>query len=161
MEIILKTILTGIGATIIMDIWAWLLRKLFKVQGLNYAFLGRWIGHLFKGKFNHHPIMASEPIPGELALGWMAHYGIGITFSILLVMLWGPEWLASPQILPALIIGIGTTVAPFFLMQPAMGMGIAAARTPKPAIARLKSLMTHTIYGIGLYLAAQLLTFLP
>ncbi|MBV8251678.1 MAG: DUF2938 domain-containing protein [Chitinophaga sp.] len=161
MEIILKTILTGIGATLIMDIWAWLLRKLFNIQGLNYAFVGRWIGHIFKGKFTHNPIMASAPIPGELTLGWMAHYGIGITFSILLVMLWGPEWLVSPTILPALIIGIGTTAAPFFLMQPGMGLGIAASRTPKPGIARGKSLMAHTVYGIGLYLAALLLTLLP
>ena len=62
-----------------------------------------------------------------------------------------------PAILPAILIGIVTVVAPFFIMQPGMGLGIAASKTPKPNIARIRSLLTHFIYGIGLYLSALLL----
>jgi Protein of unknown function (DUF2938) len=43
--------------------------------------------------------------------------------------------------------------APFLLMQPGMGAGIAASRTPRPAAARLHSLVTHGIFGLGLYAA--------
>jgi nitrous oxidase accessory protein NosD len=39
-------------------------------------------------------------------------------------------------------------------MQPGMGAGIAASRTPKPAVARINSLLTHATFGLGLYLAA-------
>jgi hypothetical protein len=39
-------------------------------------------------------------------------------------------------------------------MQPALGLGVASSKTPNPQQARLKSLATHTVFGIGLYLAA-------
>ena len=35
-----------------------------------------------------------------------------------------------------------------------MGAGIAASKTTKPNQARLKSVVSHTVYGIGLYGAA-------
>ncbi|WP_078666922.1 DUF2938 family protein [Chitinophaga eiseniae] len=63
-----------------------------------------------------------------------------------------------PTIGPPLAIGILTTVAPWFMMQPAFGFGVAASKTPNSAVARMRSLKTHTVYGIGLYLAALLLS---
>ncbi|MDQ3427283.1 MAG: DUF2938 domain-containing protein, partial [Gemmatimonadota bacterium] len=53
-----------------------------------------------------------------------------------------------------LLYGIGTVVCPLFIMQPAFGLGIAASRTPNPTQARLKSLVTHTVFGAGLYVCA-------
>jgi hypothetical protein len=46
---------------------------------------------------------------------------------------------------------------PFFVMQPAMGAGIAASRTPTPWRNRLRSLATHAVFGCGLYLSAAAL----
>ncbi|MGB3007289.1 MAG: DUF2938 family protein, partial [Chitinophagaceae bacterium] len=88
---------------------------------------------------------------------WTVHYFIGITFAALLIFLWGIEWTKHPEILPAIFIGIVTVVAPFFILQPGMGLGIAASKTPNPNMARIKSLLTHFIFGIGLYLSALLL----
>jgi hypothetical protein len=51
------------------------------------------------------------------------------------------------------MIGIGSVAAPFLLMQPGMGVGIAAAHAPKPGAARTRSLITHLTFGIGLYAA--------
>jgi hypothetical protein len=48
-------------------------------------------------------------------------------------------------------------VVPWFTMQPAFGMGIAASRTRTPAAARVKSLTTHAIFGVALFLTAYLL----
>jgi hypothetical protein len=45
--------------------------------------------------------------------------------------------------------------APFLLLQPALGAGIAASRTPRPNVARRRSLVTHLVFGLGLYLAAE------
>jgi hypothetical protein len=45
-------------------------------------------------------------------------------------------------------------------MQPGMGAGIAARRTPRPGAARLQSLVTHAVFGFGLYAAATLVNFL-
>jgi hypothetical protein len=38
-------------------------------------------------------------------------------------------------------------------MQPGMGAGVFASRTPNPVAARLRSLTTHTIFAAGLYAA--------
>jgi hypothetical protein len=54
----------------------------------------------------------------------------------------------------ALVVGVFTVVFPFFLMQPGMGIGIAASKTPNPNVARLRSLTSHAIFGVGLYAAA-------
>src|SRR5581483_3561293 len=102
-------------------------------------------------RFVHTPIAAAAKVPGERALGWMAHYAIGILFAWLLVALCGEAWLRRPTVTPALLFGVITVAAPFLIMQPSMGFGIAAARTPKPAVARLRSLATHTVFGVGLY----------
>lgn len=46
-------------------------------------------------------------------------------------------------------------IFPYFLMQPAFGLDFAASKTPKPMQARLKSLMTHTVFGVGLWNCAS------
>ena len=53
-----------------------------------------------------------------------------------------------------LIRSLVTVAAPLFLMQPGMGMGIAASKTPNPNAVRLRSLVTHAVFGAGLYLSA-------
>jgi len=144
----------GIGATGLMDLWNLLLHRAFGIPSLNYCLLGRWIRHMPAGTFRHHSINAAEPRSGECFVGWIAHYGTGVTFAVGFVLLMSGAWLAQPTLLPALLYGVVTVVFPYFIMQPAFGLGIAASRSPKPVPARLKSLGTHTVFGIGLYLSA-------
>ena len=75
-------------------------------------------------------------------------------FALVFVVFTSGDWLARPTVLPALLFGIGTVVFPFFIMQPSFGLGIAASRTPNPRQARLKSLVTHIVFGVGLYVCA-------
>jgi hypothetical protein len=146
-------ILIGTTATAFLDIWSATRTWLSKTPFPNYGLVGRWLAYLSKGKFFHEAIAKSPPIKGERLVGWIAHYLIGIAFATILLAIWGTEWLRHPTLIPALIVGIGSVAAPFLLMQPGMGAGIAARRTPHPATARLRSLTTHTIFGIGLYVA--------
>jgi hypothetical protein len=99
-------------------------------------------------------------MPGERPLGWLAHYVIGIAFAAGLIAVWGSDWLGRPTIGPALAVGLGTIVAPWLVMQPAMGAGIAGSRTPDPTATRLRNLGTHAVYGIGVFLAASALSML-
>ncbi|HEY7640098.1 MAG TPA: DUF2938 family protein, partial [Steroidobacteraceae bacterium] len=117
--------------------------------------VGRWLAYLPRGKFRHDPIARSPAVRGELLLGWTAHYAIGIAYAALLLALYGLGWACRPTLGPALIVGIGTVAAPFLIMQPGMGAGIAASRTPNPTVARFNSLLAHTVFGFGLYLAAR------
>jgi hypothetical protein len=152
-EFILRTFFIGVGATLVMDLWAIILRW-FGIPSLNFAFLGRWLGHLPKGLWMHQNITRAKPIKGELVIGWCAHYSIGLTFAALLLSTVGLDWATSPSLLPALLIGIGTVTAPLLILQPAFGAGIASSKTSKPVFNSMKSVVTHTVYGFGLYLAA-------
>ncbi|MDC9616139.1 DUF2938 domain-containing protein [Xenorhabdus khoisanae] len=157
LEFIVRSVLIGAGATVVMDIWALFLKRCFGIPSLNYVMVGRWLGHIPKGQFCHQSIMQAPPVKGETALGWFAHYLIGILFAGLFLFISDPSWANNPTFIPALLMGIVTVVAPFFIMQPGMGFGVAASKTPAPNTARLRSLMTHTIFGVGLYLSALLL----
>ena len=145
--------LIGIGATAVMDAWLLLLKHL-GVPTLNFAFIGRWVGHLFRGQFAHAAIAKAAPVRGELAWGWLTHYAAGVAFATVLVGIQGADWVRSPTLLPALAVGVCTVAAPLLVMQPAMGSGFAASRTPTPLKNCLRSLANHTVFGFGLYLSA-------
>ena len=156
----IHVILIGAGATLVMDLWALLMKRCFNIPSLNWAMAGRWLGHMPHGRFMHKSIAEASAIPGELAIGWIAHYAVGIIFAVLLMVLMGPQWVYQPSLFPALAFGLITVAFPFFLMQPGMGAGIAASKTPVPNQARLRSIIAHSVFGIGLYLSALLLNFL-
>ena len=153
MDYLVYALVTGVGATVLIDLWAIARRRAFGTPLPNYGLVGRWFAHLARGRFRHESIAASPPVQGERVIGWVAHYVIGVAFAGLLLAVWGLAWVRHPTIGPALLVGIGTVAAPFLVMQPGMGAGVAASRTPRPAAARLQSLITHTIFGLGLYAA--------
>jgi len=153
-------VLTGVGATMFADVWTLVRKRVFAVPLLNFALVGRWVAHMARGRFRHASIAAAPPVRTEAMLGWTVHYLIGIAFAFLLPLFYGSAWLRHPTPAPALIVGIGTVMAPFFVMQPAMGAGIAASRTPRPATARFHSLVLHAMFGLGLYLAARVVSYL-
>ena len=154
---LLRAVAIGIGATAVMDLWLMLLKAL-GLPTLNFALLGRWVGHMPRGRWAHQAIAQAAPVRGETALGWAAHYATGIAFALLLAALAGPAWLRAPSVVPALGFGIGTVLLPFFVMQPAMGAGFVSSRTKTPALNVLKSLSNHTVFGLGLYAAALALS---
>ena len=43
---------------------------------------------------------------------------------------------------------------PLFIMHPSFGLGLAASKAPNPMQARLRSLMNHVVFGVGLYVSA-------
>jgi hypothetical protein len=155
MNVLLKISAIGVGATLILDLWNFLL-GLFGIKSLDYRFVGRWIGNFVNGKFYHSNILMTPPVQNELFIGWAAHYLIGISFSFMLIMVFGNGWLEKPLLLPAILIGLATVIAPLFIMQPALGFGIASSNLPNPIVRVLKSIITHLVYGIGLYLSALL-----
>jgi len=154
MEIPARTLLIGIGATALVDLWAIVRKHLLHVAPPDYALVGRWLGHIANGRIRHASITASAALRGELAFGWAFHYATGAAFAVLLVAIAGPAWLDRPTPGIAIAFGLATVAAPFLIMQPAMGAGIAAARMPDPFTARMRSLVTHGVFGLGLYLAA-------
>jgi hypothetical protein len=155
-----NAILIGAGATAFLDFTSVLRARLFSAPPPNYALVGRWLAHAARGRVLHDAIAKSPPVQGEGAIGWTAHYVIGIAFAGALLIVW-PDWASEPTLVPAMVVGIGSVLAPFLIMQPGMGAGLAASRTPDPNEARLRSLVTHALFGAGLYVAgwARLVAF--
>lgn len=152
----LDALAIGVGATAVMDVWAVALKRFWCIPSLNLAMVGRWLGHLPRGTVTHANIAQAAPVRDEAILGWTAHYVIGVLFAAVLLALAGQEWVRQPTFAPALLAGLVSVAAPFCILQPGMGAGLAASKTPHPGAARLRSLMAHTAFGIGLYLAALL-----
>lgn len=152
--LILGAVLVGVGATVIMALWALMLRRLFGVPTLSYCVVGRWLSMMRRGQFKHANMAAVPKAPAECVIGWVAHYALGVAFALGLVLLAPAGWLEQPTVMPALLFGMGTVVIPFFIMQPSLGMGIAAAKSANPLQARAKSVMTHAVFGFGLYASA-------
>ncbi len=152
--VVASSVVIGVGASLLMDLWNLFLKRAFGIPSLNYCMLGRWISHLPTGKFRHSNIGTAASRPFECAIGWTAHYTIGITFAFLLLLMVSSTWLDRPTLLPPMLVGIATVVFPFFVLQPSIGLGIAASKAPSPMKARLKSLATHTVFGLGMYLTA-------
>src|SRR5678816_1672417 len=149
-------LLLGAGATAVMDAWMLFRTRVLGLPAQSYRLVGRWLAGLARGKFRHVSITASPAVRGELLIGWSAHYLIGVAFAAVLLAIWGLDWARRPTLAPALVVGIATVLAPFLVMQPGMGAGFFASRTPKPGAARLQSVITHTIFGVGLYAAGRM-----
>ncbi len=146
-----QAVVAGVVATALLDLWSLALRRLSGVPSLDWAMAGRWIGHMRHGRFVHASIARAAPVRGERLLGWSLHYATGIVFAATLMRVMGPAWTQAPSFLPCLAMGLATVVMPFLLMQPGMGLGVAASRAPSPGKARLRSLATHAVFGVGLY----------
>ena len=153
---VVPVVLVGIGATAVMDVWLLILARL-SVPTAGFAMVGRWVGHFAQGRFAHAAIAKAAPLPFEHGLGWLTHYLVGIAYAALLVAAVGRGWLVQPTALPALLFGLATVAAPWLVMQPAMGAGFLALKTPTPLKNCLRNLANHTVFGGGLYLAAAAL----
>lgn len=149
-------LLLGLGATALMDLWNLVLLRAFGVPSLDYCLLGRWVRHM-PGRFRHHTIHRAAPKSHECPVGWATHYAIGVSLALSFALGTPAAWFDHPTPARPLAFGIASVVLPFLVLQPALGLGPAAALTPHPGRARVKSLATHTVFGIGLYLAAQVL----
>lgn len=142
----------GIFATVIIDLWALLLKHGFKQQTTDWAMAGRWFANIPRGKFIHRPIAKTQPVNNERLIGWTAHYSIGVIYAWMYVVIITSVLTTQPALTSAIIFGITTVVAPWFIMQPGLGMGIMARNTPNPNVKRLMSLSVHTLFGAALYL---------
>jgi hypothetical protein len=153
----ISAILIGLGATLTFDLWALFLKHAFKITPSNICLVGRWLRYMPEGTFKHSNIVSAPRKSAECMVGWIAHYMIGITFAIVFVVLVGDNWLQHPTLIPAIVFGVVTVLAPFSIMQPSFGLGFAASKMSNPTQARVRSLMNHTAFGIGLYLFAWLI----
>ena len=147
----LAIVLIGVGATAVLDLWLVVLKRLGVPTG-SFALIGRWVAHTARGRLIHASIAKAEPVRNELAVGWVTHYAVGIAFAAVLVVLQGSGWVRQPTFVPAFLTGVATAAMPLFVMQPAMGSGFAASKTPTPLKNCARRIANHAVFGVGMSL---------
>ena len=156
MEAQLQVILVGVIATIVLDLWALVVKHVFHGPTTNWAMVGRWVVHLGRGTVVHRSIGDSDPVANELAIGWTFHYLIGVVYSYMyayVVTFTG----VSLSLTSAITFGLVTVVAAWFMLQPGLGVGVLARLAPRPWLLRALNLTAHFFFGCGLYIGWWLL----
>src|SRR5262245_14080365 len=82
-DIFLKATLVGVGGTIVLDLFGLIMSRVLGMPAPNWAMVGRWFGNMAHGQFVQVAIREAAPVKGELAIGWIAHYAIGIGYGLL------------------------------------------------------------------------------
>jgi Protein of unknown function (DUF2938) len=157
LDFLSRALLLGIFATALLDLWAVLLNRLFGFGLPNWAMVGRWVAHLPSGRLTHDDIGAAPPVNGELKIGWAFHYAVGILFAMTTLLIGGADWAKSPTLPLPMIVGILTVGCGWFILQPALGAGVAASRKPDANRIRVLNILGHIVFGLGLWLAAMIL----
>ncbi|MBI1171803.1 DUF2938 family protein [bacterium] len=154
MHFILHSLITGICATALFDLWGLALHLVFGEPAPAWARGGRWFAYLAQGTVWHEDIGLAAPVAHEEAIGWAGHYVTGVVFAATLLAIWGLDWAHAPTLAPALIVGVVTIGLGWFVMSPGMGGGIAASRAASPWKVRGLGLLAHVVFGFGLYFSA-------
>lgn len=151
-----NAVVSGLVATVLLDLWQRVLKLATGIPPTNWAMVGRWFGHMPSGRFVHGAITEAAPIANELALGWLMHYLIGVLYGLVYVGLIAVLMAGTPSLVNGFVFGLVSVVVPWFLMQPALGLGVMGAKAPKPAIPRYTALTAHCLYGLALYAGSAL-----
>jgi hypothetical protein len=149
-----EVLAVGIVATLATDAWQRLLQTFAGVPAANWALVGRWVAWISRGVFVHRPITATPKVNGEVAIGWAFHYAVGIFYAALYLAIMRFGFNSGPTLASALIYAILLLVAPWFILQPALGLGFIASHTPNPVATRTINVSMHAVFGLALYLSA-------
>jgi FtsH-binding integral membrane protein len=158
MEQVVRALAMGLAATVAIDLWATFANRVLGWPRTNWAMVGRWIGHLPSGQLMHVSIGSSPPVGNESLLGWGFHYLVGCIYALLYLVYINMAHAGRPTLMTAVAFSLTTIVAPWFLMQPALGLGICAARAPRPRLVRLQNVVIHTLFGVTLYYSYRILS---
>ncbi|HUQ11420.1 MAG TPA: DUF2938 family protein, partial [Steroidobacteraceae bacterium] len=119
MNYLIETLIVGLVATAVMDVWGVVRKPLLGLPAADYRLVGRWIAYFARGKFRHESIAKAPALSLEQLIGWAAHYLLGMVFAAGLLAVTRPGWIQRPTLGPALIFGVLTVAVPFLVMQPA------------------------------------------
>ncbi len=155
-ELVVFGAIAGLGATLFADAIA-ILRQGWAMTHGFYCLVGRWVGSLPMRTVFHQDIRASSSVMAEALLGWGAHILIGITYGVCFAILFGPSAFDAPQLWQGLSFGVVTVLVPWLVFQPLFGWGVAMSKAPERWKMRQKGVITHTVFGTGIWLSAVLL----
>jgi len=150
MDLLVTGFVAGVLGTLAMDLLNNLVARTGVFLKIDVAMIGRMAAGWTQGRFRYGHPDEMEPVTNEMVYGYLAHFAIGVSFSIPFVLGWD-LWVGGPASpLWAVLYGIATTTASFFFVYPSMGLGVFGRRSPERIKAFITPLANHFFYGVGL-----------
>ena len=147
----------GVLATVIMDVAivtaGSIGGKAFTSKRTDVDVIGRWVAGLVRGQWRRADITSEPAQRGEVALGFLTHYGTGVILTQAFLML-PRRGDGRPTFLGGTAFGIATAALPLLVMFPSMGYGWFALRSGEAARVNRIMLVGHTAFGAGIGLCA-------
>ncbi|EZQ10540.1 DUF2938 family protein [Acinetobacter sp. Ver3] len=152
MNILIYILALGLSATLIMDFLGWVRAMIFKIPSFNYAYLGRFFFLVKNKKYVYRNITEAPVHKFEYITGWVFHYITGIFFALIYTYI-DNSHTTLEAFISSILFGLSTAIIPFLVMQPILGFGFFASKTPNQWISIKNSLVAHLNFGIGLFIA--------
>jgi hypothetical protein len=153
---LLEVFLSGVVATVALDLWQRLLKLTFGLPPTSWALVGRWTRQALAGRPFPGAVASLPAQPGELRLGWIVHYVVGVGYGVVYVLGLRALGFDPDSWVTGLVFGLASVAVPWFFFMPAMGAGLMARNTPKPALACTLALAGHTVFGLGLAIGSRM-----
>ena len=154
----MRSVFIGILTTITMDVLSVTALKLGWIAFLPPRLTGRWFAFVARGQFLHSDIGRVTPINHEMAIAVPMHYVVGITLALLYLLLTSTLGLNPRNLIASLAFALCTNLLPWLLMFPAMGYGWFGTHGPPGTRLFFSSLVTHSFYGVGLWIGVLILS---
>lgn len=153
-QTVLAVVFIGIIATAVGDLWNLLLLRLRVIPVLGWNYVGRWVLGFGSGQI-YAPDLGAQPTRrGEITVGWVFHYAVGILYGAIYVLALKFLWV-EPTVLNGIVVGLVTLAAPFLIMKPLWGGGVCGLRSPTWPKDMSLTTSGHVVFGLGLYLAVR------
>lgn len=150
MDLLVTGFVAGVLGTLAMDLLNNLIARTGVFLKIDVAMIGRMAAGWTKGRFHYEHPDEMAPVKNEVVYGYLAHFGIGVSFSIPFIFGWD-LWVGGPASpLWAVLYGVATTAASFFIVYPLMGLGAFGRKSPERTKAFITPLANHFFYGVGL-----------
>lgn len=150
-KIIIRGIIIGFFATMVMDLWTLLL---FFITGhpIDWGIIGKVVGYMFEGDLIVSDMSKYHALKYQNAIGWLTHYSVGFIYAIAfeLIVLHGLKYKVS--LLKTLIFAWVLMFFPLCVLSPLFGNGFFYMYSASPLHNILYTISCHTMFGIGLWL---------
>ena len=151
--LLFEMILSGVFATLFMDVCAAFLVKLKVIHPfISSKEPGRWFLYMFKCKFFHENISKTPPLKNEKLWSLISHYLIGIFLTGFYLYLDVKFPIVKNQTWLAIIYGMTTVVFPWFWLLPSLNLGFIARKSEKRLQIIKTNMLNHTNFGLGIFL---------
>ena len=150
--IILQGLISGLIATLMFDLFNQSLNFAYSVDKPKWNLLGRYFLGYKEGKYIRNSLEDDEEVKNELLWGYIIHYGIGLIYGLIYVIL-NKIFFNYPSIFIAYLIGFMTVLGAWcYLMPFAYNLGFFASKSKQRFNVLAQNLIVHFVFGTGLFI---------